>query len=128
MHLISGKEALALFNSCRHWNEEQLKALKNWQKDGRMLVFTGAVDTEVASGVHAFQLPVTETVEGVTLPCIRFESRPGDVIVATADDGGVTEVLRRSPSYSVYMARSVLLSTDQLRKLVCAAGGQALRY
>ena len=119
---------MALFNSCCHWKDEQLKALDNWKKGGRVLVFTGAVDTEKASGVHALQLPITEDVEGMTLPCIRFETRPGDVIIDTADDGGAVEILRRYPGYSVYASRSVLLPTDKLRKLVCAAGGQVYNF
>lgn len=118
---------MALFCSCCHWKDEQLKALENWKKDGRMLVFTGVVDAEAASGVKRIVQPGLEEVDGASVPRVRFETRPGDVVIAS-DENGATELMRRAFGYSVYAASSILLPTDKLRKLVSAAGGQVYNF
>ena len=123
-----GKYRMALFASCCHWKDEQLKALENWKKDGRMLVFTGTVDAFAASGIETLRLPGLEEEDGMRLPILRFETRPGDVILATAEEGGAVEMLRRAPDFSVYAATAITLSSDKLRRLVCAAGGQVYNF
>ena len=59
---------------------------------------------------------------------IRLETRPGDVVMTTAEDGGAVELMRRFPEYSVYCTTSVTQPPAKLRELVCAAGGQVYNF
>ena len=122
------KYQLALFASARHWKDEQLKALENWKKGGRILAFTGPVDAAEASGVTLQVLPGLEMVDNTSVPAVRLQTEPRDVVMNTADDGGATEILRRYPGYSVYCTMAIALPSDKLRRLVCAAGGQVYNF
>ncbi len=140
---------VAVFMSACHWTDEQLKALENWKKDGRMLVFTGAVDQSAASGIKTLRMPGLEDlpteahvlarakaapaethgfdgslgVKPLRVPVVRFETRPGDVVMETAPDGGAVEVLRRSEDYNVFVSTAVTIPAAKLRELTYAAGG-----
>ena len=103
---------LALFGPVADWTPAQLKALRNWKSDGRMIVFLDALNTDVSvSG-------------GVQSGENGLERLPGDAQIMTDAAGRTTALLRRHADYSVYCTAERAPSSDLLRRLILAAGGQ----
>ena len=103
---------LALFGPVAEWTLPKLNALQNWKADGRMLVFLDALNTDVS---------VSGGVKSVEN---GLERLPGDAQIAVDAAGRTTALLRRHADYSVYCTAERAPSSDLLRRLILAAGGQ----
>ena len=112
------------------WTNDQLAALKRWKKDGHVIAFLGPVNTEKASGIgqiieNALEPLTPGHSPSLRVPVMRYVPAAQDVVLETASDDRATALLRCTPDYTVYAANALAPSADILRKLICAAGGQA---
>ncbi|MCQ2445578.1 MAG: beta-galactosidase [Clostridia bacterium] len=122
---------VALFASAHHFTEKQLKALENWKKDGRVLIFLGPVDSSIASGVKVKSWPEAEEhplEKELTSKKMRLEALPGDVIFDRAPDGESVSLLRRFRDYSVFVSTAILPDTAFIRRLTAGAAGRVYSY
>ena len=127
---------LAIFCSARHWTEAQKQALENWKQGGRILAFTGPMDLSEVTGVAVEKGSTLEALPGevgrydapLKVRKIRLQPKPGDVVLAQAEDGGAVELLRREADYSVYVTTSVDVTGECAKTLAGAAGGQVYTY
>jgi len=129
------KYRMAIFAAPRAWDKEQIKALKKWKKDGRMLVFLGPTDSSKASGVKTLISGDTEILpseegrpDAIEAPAVRYKAEEGDVVLRRSCDGGAAALLRSNSECSVYVTAEPALSADILRKLICAAAGQVYSF
>ncbi len=117
---------MAVFLVPDQWSDEQLAALEQWKKDGRVLAFLGPVDAGKASLVCQTRSDRLETLPGTSMraPAVRFEPAPQDIVMSAGEDGLPAAVLRCTPDCTIYATTELAPSADLLRRLVCAAGGQ----
>lgn len=107
---------LALFGPVATWSPEQLCALERWKNDGRILAFLDAANTDASSA------------SGIVPGDMGLERLPGDALVNTDAAGKTAALLRRHPQYSVYCTAERVPSTEFLRRLILAAGGQVYSF
>lgn len=107
---------LAIFGPVAEWKPSTLAALEPWKKDGRVLAFFDAANTDpsAASGVASGEA--------------GFERLPGDALVTTDAAGKNVTVLRRHAEYSVYCTAERTPAPDLIRRLILAAGGQVYNF
>ena len=109
---------LALFGPVAkaEWTLPRLDALRKWKSDSRILVFLDALNTDTAPA------------SGIRTGESGLERLPGDAQTAADAAGRITSILRRHAEYSVFCTAERTPSSDLLRRLILAAGGQIFTF